>query len=62
MKLLVDFLEDPGPWNSHLKSYSSGVVLGIGFGMTVSLAHDRMPQMLHNTQTLGEDVGEVRHR
>lgn len=57
LKLLLDFQDRPGQWNDHLKGYSSGIALGIGFGMSVAQAHRRMPDMLGNTRTLGEDVG-----
>ncbi|KAF9262832.1 cytochrome P450 [Marasmius fiardii PR-910] len=58
VKLLIDFLDDNGAcrWNDYLKYYSSGVALGIAFGMSVFTAHERMPLMIGNTETLGVDL------
>ncbi|KAL0067217.1 hypothetical protein AAF712_005787 [Marasmius tenuissimus] len=58
VKLLIDFLDDNGAenWNNYLKYYASGVALGIAFGMSVFKAHERMPLMIGNTETLGIDL------
>lgn len=56
LKLLIDFEEQPGHWNEHLKTYATGVILGITFGMTIPFGRRRKYDMLGNTETLGADV------
>nr|WJQ78194.1 cytochrome P450 monooxygenase [Panus rudis] len=56
LRVLIDFMDAPGEWREHLKSYSSGVALGVAFGMPLELARIRKYELLASTESLGKDL------
>ncbi|KAG6873390.1 hypothetical protein C0995_016200 [Termitomyces sp. Mi166 len=54
-KFLYDITTTPQDYAIHLKQYSAGIALGVGFGMSIEQAHIEAPNLIANTAAVGAD-------
>jgi hypothetical protein len=54
---MLDLLDNPDQYATHLKQYSGGIALGVSFGMSIDAAELETSHLLSNTAAVGADVG-----
>lgn len=60
-KLLAELLTDVDDYAACFKRFSSGIVLGICYGMSLQEAEDQFPSVLRNNESMGSDVRNCLH-